>query len=69
MSFKPSLKQDEIAFKANLVSAAHDFCKLKSVQSSIINTKKDRKKTAFFTLTRCEAKLLYKTKDIVIESF
>ena len=39
LKLQPSSKLDEIALKANLVSAAHNFCKLKPEQSSVINTK------------------------------
>ena len=39
LKLQPSSKQDEIALKANLVSAAHNFCKLKPEQSSVTNTK------------------------------
>ena len=38
----PSSKQDEIALEASLVSAAHNFCKLKPEQSYVINTKEIR---------------------------
>ena len=42
LKLQPSSKQDEITLKANLVSAAHNFCKLKPEQSSVINTKEIR---------------------------
>ena len=42
LKLQPSSKQDEIALKANLVSAAHNFFKLKPEQSSVINTKEIR---------------------------
>ena len=39
LKLQPSSKQDEVALKANLVSVAHNFCKLKPEHSSVINSK------------------------------